>query len=430
MEYTLILFSIHPEELPEIQRGLGNIPVTYFDGTGYSSYSKVVNAAIASAKTETVILMSDKARPSAAHVHKTLELLEQGYGFVGLHEFRFFGFKKQLFREMGLFDEGYITGGYEDDDIKNRLIERDIAFYLTNECPAVVRQTHWNYEGSRPYFVSKWNYQFYPQTDKVQYITRLTPEPTYSTYDLGKSVPTRFLSHKTNSVGCTDKVFQLMDAKILDTSTDITTIVISENIGDFYKAKSLIGNADNLGFFNCSNYDSFSKVVNTCVSSAPSDRVILIFGSVLPTPGAISAIKYELAKGIGVSASCEFRLFGINRQVCKHVGAFDENFQSCEYNTRDYLLRCIMANISITLTHATVPRSVSLSKVEQPSYSDHTRWEAKWLFTANGNIMKLLPEKSHSYNFSTKNNIPILDCVRHGFTNSGTYSYYFNALPK
>lgn len=31
MDYTLILFSIHPEELPVIQAGLGDIPITYFD---------------------------------------------------------------------------------------------------------------------------------------------------------------------------------------------------------------------------------------------------------------------------------------------------------------------------------------------------------------------------------------------------------------
>lgn len=128
MNYTLILIDRTKEYFDVIQQGLQNEKLTFFDGNGFPSFSKLVNAAIESAPTEIVIIMSYKVRPGPEHIYKILNLLNQGYGFVGLHEFRFFGVKKQLFRKIGIFDEGYATGGYEDDDLKIRMIENDIAF--------------------------------------------------------------------------------------------------------------------------------------------------------------------------------------------------------------------------------------------------------------------------------------------------------------
>lgn len=427
MDYTLILFSIHPEELPVIQSGLGDIPITYFDGTGYSSYSKVVNAAIESAPTEVVILMSDKARPRPEHVYKTLDLINQGYGFVGLHEFRFFGFKKQLFRQIGLFDEGYITGGYEDDDIKNRFIENDIAFYLTIECPAVWKSSHWNYDGSRPYFDSKWQYCYYPCTSKVQYIKRLKPEISYSQYDLGPAIPTEFLSHKKYSVACTDKVFPIMEATVVNTLDEFTTYVVSEDITDYYKIKKLVGADHHIEFFDCSDFVSFSQAINSCVANAHSDKIVIIFGSVLPTSNSITEIKNDINRGIGIVARCEFKFFGVNREVFNRVGIFDERFRGYEYSVYDYVLRCISNNIALIITHADIARNTSRNKIENLVYNDYKHWEAKWVFTTDEKIVKLLPEHFHNYKFnSTSQNL--VDCASHSYTNMPWFGSFFHKI--
>lgn len=428
MEYTLILFSIHPEELPVIQSGLGDIPITYFDGTGYSSYSKVVNAAIESAPTEVVILMTDKVRPRPEHVYKTLDLINQGYGFVGLHEFRFFGFKKQLFRQIGLFDEGYLTGGYEDDDLKNRMIEHDIAFYLTTECPAIVRPSHCNYAGSKPYFDSKWHYQHYPHTDIVQYITRLKPEPIYDTASLGPSIETRFLAHKTHSIACTDKVFPIMESTVITQVSDFRTFVISENINDFFRIKQMLGQSTDIEYFDCSKYISYSQTINTCVEQSPNDKIIIILGSVSPSSKDISEIKNYINRGIGIAAVCEFKCFGVNREVFKQVGSFDERFQGYEYSVYDYVLRCIKQNISLIITHAVVPRFTSKNKIEKIVYSDHKHWESKWEIPETGKVAKLLPEHFHNYKFTSNGSTEILNCAQHSYTNLTKFGKFFHKV--
>lgn len=418
MEYTLLLIDTNTDYFEIIQQGLGDEKLTFFNGTGYSSFSKLVNAAIESAPTEIVFIVSYKARPTAEHVRKTLELLDQGYGLVGLHEFRFFAFKKQLFREIGLFDERYVSGGFEDDDIKHRLIEHDIAFYLTTECPAIWQASRWDYGPSEIYHNDKWFHQYYPHTNKVQHIIRLEPEIPTTAYDLGTPVPTKFLSHRLHSVASTDKVIPIMDATFINSLDDFTTIVVSDKIEDYHKMKTLLGNDYGLIFFDCSDCLSFSQTINKCAESAPTDKIIIIFGSVIPTAESINTIKTEINRGIGIASLCDFKFFGINRAVFNHVGIFDERFYGHEHSVNDYFLRCITANVSVVHIHASIAKTTSLIKIENPVFSDYKHWEAKWETPVTGKMIKKLPEHYHQYKFKAKDK-KLLGFIEHSYTNSG-----------
>jgi hypothetical protein len=171
-----------------IVRSIGPERVTYFNGSGYNSFAKLVNTCVANSYTETVILMSDKVLPSQEHVKTTLELLDKGYGLVALYRFAFFGFKKELMRQIGMMDEGHIGGGYEDDDFYIRCIERDIAMYVTHDVPYAPGNSGWNYDRARQYHFNKWRF-----TQETMTLTRHLPEPELD-YDLGPSVSTQFLS--------------------------------------------------------------------------------------------------------------------------------------------------------------------------------------------------------------------------------------------
>ena len=84
-DYTCYVISNKPHLFPAIEKSMDPIQVQYFDGTGYTSFSKLVNACVEAAPTETVIIMSDKVLPTESDVTKTLVLIEQGYGLVGLY---------------------------------------------------------------------------------------------------------------------------------------------------------------------------------------------------------------------------------------------------------------------------------------------------------------------------------------------------------
>ena len=197
-DYTCYVISNKPHLFPAIEKSMDPIQVQYFDGTGYTSFSKLVNACVEAAPTETVIIMSDKVLPTESDVKKTLVLIEQGYGLVGLYRFGFFGFKKQLMRQIGMMDERFVGGGYEDDDMYIRLKESNISMYITEEVTYTKSASSWNYDLSRSHFMNKWIDTESPLYNPLAkpsaaYIKRKINE-TKLDYNLGKDVPTSFLT--------------------------------------------------------------------------------------------------------------------------------------------------------------------------------------------------------------------------------------------
>jgi hypothetical protein len=192
--YSSFIISHRPEIVPVIKLSISPEPVTLFDGTGYASFSKLVNSCVANCDTEIVIMMSDKVLPRAEHVHQLLNLLNKGYGFVGLYRFAFFGFKKELFRKIGPMDERFVGGGFEDDDFYIRLKEADIAMYVTHDVPYNAAESSWDQTRTQEIFIDKWIPNVMPNRKlKDNVVQRRLPENPHN-YNLGTSIPTEFLS--------------------------------------------------------------------------------------------------------------------------------------------------------------------------------------------------------------------------------------------
>ena len=198
MPYSCYVISNKPHLFEPIKQSMVPEKINYFDGTGYPSFSKLVNVCTEEADTEIVIIMSDKVLPTAADVQKTVSLINQGYGLVGLYRFGFFGFKKQLMRQIGMMDERFVGGGYEDDDFYIRLQEANIAMYITEEVAYSKSKSSWNYDRSRIHFLQKWidtdNPKYNPEAKaSKQFVKRKLTEDTYN-YNLGPAIDTTFLS--------------------------------------------------------------------------------------------------------------------------------------------------------------------------------------------------------------------------------------------
>jgi hypothetical protein len=194
MQYSCYMISNKPHLFANIEKSISPEKVNYFDGTGYSSFSKLVNSCTSTADTEIVIIMSDKVLPTAADVQKTVSLINQGYGLVGLYRFGFFGFKKQLMRQIGMMDERFVGGGYEDDDFYIRLQEANIAMYITEEVEYLKSSSSWNQSKTCQIFIDKWIPNISP-TEKLHnnpVQRRLVELPT--DYNLGPAIPANFLS--------------------------------------------------------------------------------------------------------------------------------------------------------------------------------------------------------------------------------------------
>ena len=193
--YSTYVISNKPDKFSNIKESISPEPILYFDGAGYTSFSALVNDCVAQAPYETVIIMSDKVLPTVENVKKLLLLLEQGYAFVGLYRLGFFGFKKELLRKIGMFDERFVGGGYEDDDFYIRLKEADLAVYITHEVAYTKSASSWDYSQSAIHFNNKWG-----DIRTTQIIQRNMAEDNYN-YNLGKSIPVNFLSWDRSAIG-------------------------------------------------------------------------------------------------------------------------------------------------------------------------------------------------------------------------------------
>ncbi len=162
-----------------------------YDGSGYESFTKLMNECIDKSENEIIIISSDKARANYTHIDKIIDLLNQGFGLVGLYRLGFFGFKKDLIRKIGFFDERYIGGGYEDNDFIIRMKEADIAYYESEEIPFVYIYTTWNYD--KPNSIAKRHFENKWIKNIPISITRTLPEEKYK-YNIGEYKNTHFLN--------------------------------------------------------------------------------------------------------------------------------------------------------------------------------------------------------------------------------------------
>jgi len=93
------------------------------------SFSKMVNDCIKDCSNDIMIFCSKKVQPTMNDINRIIELVNQGYGYVGLYRFACFGIHKKLINTIGYLDEGFIWGNYEDDDFRIRMNYADIGFY-------------------------------------------------------------------------------------------------------------------------------------------------------------------------------------------------------------------------------------------------------------------------------------------------------------
>jgi hypothetical protein len=155
-QVTVIIASHRPDIAAAMIGSLAPWPTLRFDGSGAPSCSWVWNQCILACPSETVLICNEKARPTPAHVKRTLNLLADGFGIVGLYRLGFFGFRKELIRRVGFFDERYIGGWYEDNDFLLRLDEADVASFFSDEVPYLQLPSSWTHDGARAHFEAKW----------------------------------------------------------------------------------------------------------------------------------------------------------------------------------------------------------------------------------------------------------------------------------
>ena len=152
-----------------IVESLKPLPVNVIVGSQIS-FSKMINEVIyASAASDILIICSHRVRPKQDDIYKIVNKIHEGYGLVCLYRLACFGFKMDLIRKIGFFDERFIPAGYEDDDLFFRLQEANIAIYEEKTVeyiagPSLWQQELFSFEGvefkqpiTYKFFIKKWH---------------------------------------------------------------------------------------------------------------------------------------------------------------------------------------------------------------------------------------------------------------------------------
>jgi predicted O-methyltransferase YrrM len=159
-QFTTYVASRRSDLVKELQELVPDAIHVYFDEHNSNCFSHIVNTLLVRCPTEYMIFLSDKARPEMNQIDKMKDLALSGkYGCVALYRFGAFCIDKDLIRKIGFFDEGYIRGGFEDDDFVIRMREADIAIYESEELPILQLPSSFNYDKPYIHFKEKWAFQ-------------------------------------------------------------------------------------------------------------------------------------------------------------------------------------------------------------------------------------------------------------------------------
>jgi hypothetical protein len=95
----------------------------------YQTFSQMYNEAIDETDSEFMIFMLPKAVIYPEDINSIIEKLCSGYSFVSIFGLSYCGFTKELIRNIGMLDEYFLSGEYEDNDLIIRIKLFDKAIY-------------------------------------------------------------------------------------------------------------------------------------------------------------------------------------------------------------------------------------------------------------------------------------------------------------
>jgi len=95
----------------------------------YTSFSQMVNDAIDDTDSEFMVFCNPKTNFNSEDIETILDKLSSGYCLATVVSFGLFGFSKELIRRVGMMDERFINGEWEDNDFAIRLNHFGKAVY-------------------------------------------------------------------------------------------------------------------------------------------------------------------------------------------------------------------------------------------------------------------------------------------------------------
>lgn len=147
LNVAIIVGSKSNELAVPVKESLNEYNVNVYDGSKARSFAQLLNEVIYIARdSDIIIFCSHKVRPKDDDIRLIIDKVIDGHGLVMLYKMACFGFRPELFKRIGMFDERFEPAGYEDNDIYIRLMEADISVYEETRVEYVHSRSTWQQE--------------------------------------------------------------------------------------------------------------------------------------------------------------------------------------------------------------------------------------------------------------------------------------------
>ena len=186
------------------------------------SYSQMINEAVLATEAEFMIFLNPAAIPKPEDVHTIINDLCSGYVLSSIVAFGFYGITKEVFRRIGMMDERFLGGQFEDTDFLVRLKDNNLAVnwrYISEQYP------HWGHNTAAAPVVDS---QFRGITQTIFPIKWFKKDNTLYRTDLflqEKKGPKWFLKNKRHDIYSSWKPWK--DSKYTDSEKFRTFIQVN-----------------------------------------------------------------------------------------------------------------------------------------------------------------------------------------------------------
>jgi hypothetical protein len=146
-------------------------------------------------------------------------------------------------------------------------------------------------------------------------------------------------------------------------------------------------------------YDSFSELINDCVSTSHTEYIIFINDRTNPKPEEAKHIIELLESGYAAATKYSVGFMGFTKELIREIGWWDERFYGGGYEDDDFVLRLRLHDLAY---YESLEGTYDMSwKTDlQPSdgkmcAKSEPHFNQKWIKT-NTEIRRILPEENYT----------------------------------
>ena len=148
--------------------------------------------------------------------------------------------------------------------------------------------------------------------------------------------------------------------------------------------------------FDGANYPSWAKIINECMELSEADYFFYVSHKNRPNREHFIKSVSLLKSGYAIAGMFDMTFHGINKDLIRKIGPYDERYLNGGWEEVDMFWRCCENNIAVYANQ----ESYYTWEKSTWKYEGFPHYKNKWLEPVEDNVIdKLMEEEKYNYNF-------------------------------